>query len=118
MPLALSAMAKGMLGALPQGGKCKPQFLWGSEQTLALTPPHHGVEDVQIPFGPASGTPETPLRAEAPVALGAPEAIVATPPSPGLRQDESCPESRSAPHQLSLPPGLSRAVMLCGIKPL
>lgn len=80
MPLALSAMAKGMLGALPQGGKCKPQFLRGSEQTLALTPPHHGAEDVQIPFGPTSGTPETPLRVEAPVALGAPEAIVATPP--------------------------------------
>lgn len=69
-----------MLCALPQRGKCEPQFLGGSEQMPASPPPTAVPRTFRYPSDLPLGPPKAPLHAEAPAALSAPETVVALPP--------------------------------------
>lgn len=101
-----------LLALLVGAGGCSVLSSARQQQTPGSVPSPATVPRIRNShLDPQPRPSENPLRAEAPAALGDPEAIAAPTSSPGLGQAGSCTQSQSAARQLSLPAGLTRAAM-------
>lgn len=95
------------------GARCSASAWPQQTSDSVLSPPTVG-ENLQFSLGPTAETLQKPAACRSLCGPRCPRGHRSPPPpatSPGLRQAGSCTQSQSAPRQLSLPPGLTRAAM-------